>query len=268
MKKKLLFICVFSLTISYSLRTYAQDITLVKDINNNFTATNPNSSPFYLKFMGNNLFFTASTTNIGYELWVYNTITKEVKLVKDLYKGPESGFPTEPTEFKGSLYFTAKYEVAGEPYWAADDALWKTDGTREGTTIVKRFNSGFVRKLIVVGDNLFFTASDGVLGEELWKSDGTTAGTVLVKDIYPGDTSSFPSDFAVLNNEVYFIANDGTNGSSLWRSDGTEAGTYLIKDILLNVIVYGSPNRFIEFNDELYFNASDGNNAPTQGILD
>ena len=46
--------------------------------------------------------------------------------------------------------------------------------------------------MTAVGDTLFFTADDGVNGNELWKSDGTEAGTVLVKDINPGSGSSSP----------------------------------------------------------------------------
>jgi ELWxxDGT repeat protein len=263
MKKKLLFICVFSLTIIYSLRTQAQDITLVKDINNNITANNPNSSPNYLKLMGENLFFSASTTNTGKELWVYNTIRKEVKLVKDLYKGPESGWPSFPTEFKGSLYFSAEYHVEGKPNWNTETALWKTDGTREGTIIIKSFNTSFVRKLFVVGENLFFTASDDINGEELWKSDGTTAGTVLVKDIFPGNRSSSPTRLTKLNEDLYFVASYGNNPDEygFWRSDGTAAGTFMVKQAIAPSTVFGSPNPYIEYNNELYFAAIDGTNG-------
>ena len=41
------------------------------------------------------------------------------------------------------------------------------------------------RELTAVNGTLFFSADDGVHGEELWKSDGTAEGTVLVKDIFP-----------------------------------------------------------------------------------
>src|SRR5262245_12475307 len=42
------------------------------------------------------------------------------------------------------------------------------------------------RNLTALGSTVFFTADDGMDGEELWKSDGTAAGTVLVKDVNPG----------------------------------------------------------------------------------
>lgn len=72
---------------------------------------------------------------------------------------------------------------------------------------------------------LFFTAKDGVHGEELWKTDGTQAGTVMVKDIFPGTSGSYIQQMCNVNGTLFFRANDGVNGTELWKSDGTEAGT-------------------------------------------
>lgn len=68
--------------------------------------------------------------------------------------------------------------------------LWKSDGTRAGTVLVKDIRPGakhsWVGYMTEVGGTLFFTVDDGIHGEELWPSDGTEAGTVLVRDINAG----------------------------------------------------------------------------------
>ncbi len=49
------------------------------------------------------------------------------------------------------------------------------------------------QQLTRVGNRVFFTADDGVHGEELWVTDGTDDGTRLVKDILgPSDLSVMP----------------------------------------------------------------------------
>jgi ELWxxDGT repeat protein len=105
---------------------------------------------------------------------------------------------------------------------------------------------------------LFFTANDGVDGEELWKSDGTAAGTVIVKDIRPGSAGSNPSDFVSVKGELFFTANDGNGGGELWKSDGTTAGTVLVKLINSNYQRYNPYVKYLtNVNGTLYFSADD-----------
>ena len=65
-----------------------------------------------------------------------------------------------------------------------------------------------------MGDELYFTATDGVHGKELWKSDGTTAGTVMVYDIRAGSANSAPSFLTVVGTKIFFEADDGIDGST------------------------------------------------------
>ena len=77
-------------------------------------------------------------------------------------------------------------------------ALLKSDGTAEGTKVLKEFQS--INDLVEVNGELYFIADDGTGadatgGNRLWRSDGTARGTVLVKDLYPGADPNFPQDY-------------------------------------------------------------------------
>ena len=65
--------------------------------------------------------------------------------------------------------------------------LWRTDGTANGTVMVKDIDpaNGNPAWLTDVNGILFFSAGNAA-GNELWKSNGTAASTVMVKDIFPG----------------------------------------------------------------------------------
>lgn len=117
----------------------------------------------------------------------------------------------------------------------APSALWKTDGTPEGTVLIGTTN-GFPRSLTKVGNTLFFTDYDDFHGDELWKSDGTPEGTVLVKDIRPGSEFSAPRYLTDVGGTLFFVVSEAGDPvlpfrrrNELWKSDGTEAGTVLVK---------------------------------------
>lgn len=96
--------------------------------------------------------------------------------------------------------------------------------------------------IVTIGATAYFSANDGVSGQELWKSDGTSEGTVRVKDIFPGDKGSNPRYLTEFQGVLYFAASDRYNSTTfydnedvdveLWRSDGTEAGTYRVKELV------------------------------------
>ena len=123
-------------------------------------------------------------------------------------------------------------------------ALWRTDGTRAGTTLIRDINSIRVFNPIVAGNGvLFFAAAErtGQFGIELWRSDGTFNGTVMVADLNPGPASSQSSSPSMLNagGILYFQASDGVSGFELWKIEAGRSvpGTgllprpQLVKDI-------------------------------------
>ncbi len=112
-------------------------------------------------------------------------------------------------------------------------------------------------EFIQIDSVVFFTADDGVSGEELWKTNGTEAGTVLIKDIRPGLDASAPHSLVNVGGTLYFSANDGTSGYELWKSDGTAAGTVRVKDIRPGIATSG-PGYLTDVLGTLFFQANDG----------
>src|SRR5262249_42567703 len=100
--------------------------------------------------------------------------------------------------------------------------LWKSDGTAEGTVLVRDINPGsagsFPGNLTNVGGMLFFSAFEPTTETELWKSDGTPEGTVLVEDINPGPAvGALPGNLTNVGGILFFAATThGTTGVELW----------------------------------------------------
>jgi len=152
-------------------------------------------------------------------------------------------------------------------------ALWRSDGTPSGTTLVKRINpsaEGFgpfefrqlPRTIVVAGDAAYFVEDDGVHGFELWRTDGTTAGTAMVKDIAPGSAPgvvlSFSPDpgFAAIGDTLYFVALSRDGDWELWRTDGTAAQTTRVARVS-GASFRGRPEWLTAVGDRLFFRLDD-----------
>lgn len=168
-----------------------------------------------------------------------------------------------------------------------DDALyghelWITDGTADGTTIIKDINPGAANGATVegavLGTNFVFRGTEPTGGNELWITDGAEAGTQRLKDIYPGSSGSYPTNFVAIGQRTIFTADDGVHGNELWVTDGTAEGTQLLVDLLPGSDSYelrnfreaGDVVFFSLFDDELGWTLwkSDGTTAGTQMVID
>jgi ELWxxDGT repeat protein len=121
--------------------------------------------------------------------------------------------------------------------------LWRTDGTTDGTVLVKDINvgaaSGIYLEIHCNGNGtVFFLGDDGIHGLELWASDGTETGTRMVKDLTPGPTLD-KRILGALGGYAYYVADSNSDlVNEIWRSDGTEINTTQIALMENNANIY------------------------------
>lgn len=178
-------------------------------------------------------FFANAEDGDGIELYKSNGTPSGTVKVKNINATDSSNDGNEGATLLtlgNAVYFIAEDDLNGS-------ALWKSDGTLEGTTMVKDVRLGTddsgidsyqqYNQLTKVGKQLFFKANDGVHGQEIWKSDGTTEGTVMVADLNQSDYSSF----VAVGNLLYFSAdNEASDPTSLWKTDGTAENTKIVAE--------------------------------------
>lgn len=240
---------------------------MVKDINTGFAnGMVAGFSPNAFVALGTYIYFPATTTAAGRELWRSDGTDAGTTLVRDIFAGPG-----------GSINFFKAAAYNGKVFFAATSAtalgaeLWTTDGTVGGTIMIKDIVAGsgnsYPNNFIEYNNALYFSASATNNGNpDLWKSDGTNAGTVKVRDFVADGVSltigfnSSINQFTVFNGKLYFNSIGGTLGSEIYVSDGTTAGTGLLKDI--NTGPNGSaPSGLIVFDNKLYFSATGQNSS-------
>ncbi|HEU4886842.1 MAG TPA: hypothetical protein VFV49_03075 [Thermoanaerobaculia bacterium] len=155
-----------------------------------------------------------------------------------------------PTSPQIGLFLSAVPGPANTMYFIDNAAggyrLWRTDGTSDGTRIVK-VSDGLPGSPIAAADRLFF-----VVNGTLWVTDGTEANTVALPAT--GSACSDGKDVAVAGNQLFWYTRSEPGKQTLWQSDGTAAGT-------VNRLTYSTTaapcTPVAAFEGRVYFSAFD-----------
>lgn len=180
------------------------------------------------------VYFTADHPEFGLEIWVSDGTTEGTYLLKDI--GPDQAvtYVNNIVVYKDEVYFSSNSRsiLYGS---LTNYTLWKTDGTTEGTVIVKEFeDDNDIRKMQVIGSHLYLTIPGDRPYNALWISDGTEENTrLLIDDLSINSLSFYPGLLESFQDKIVFSLRTENNLSNLWISDGTQAGTHTLieKDI-------------------------------------
>lgn len=197
-----------------------------------------NCSPVNITKFGTKICFSGYHNSYQESLWLYDEETESIYTISS----------------SGSFYFL---KVVGEIlYYIKFEngyELWKTDGTEEGTTLVKNFGYNIgLNGLTAYNGKLYFIRYTENYNGEIWVSDGTEEGTHILKDVNPEGLNDNVTNLFVFNNILYFNASSSENGTELWKSDGTEQGTTLFKDIAIGA-ASSNPGKPIVLDNNFYF---------------
>jgi len=205
-----------------------------------WTRGTAHSLVFWIAVQGSRTWVVADDGRNGQELWVTDGTAKGTRMLTRFARAEafylddvvDPSMLVIPNLTGGRLVFGAHDGPHGLE-------LWSTDGTAQGTRLLKEICPGACHGLgslwLAHRGRLYFSGNDGVHGWEPWVTDGTAAGTRLLRDICPGDCSSATGDTPVaLGDRLLWSASedDGRN-AGLWITDGTEAGTDRVSDVIL-----------------------------------
>jgi ELWxxDGT repeat protein len=194
----------------------------------------------YMEPFGNHLYFSASDSAYGAEVWRTDGTIGGTELFADLNAGSSGSGARVLSAGPTKLYIAAN-DGSG---WS----LWATDGS--APVNVGPMGTPDDYKIDLDGDTAYFTRNT-----EPWVSDGTPGGASAIQ-LADGGVPVEAHDFVRYADHVYFLVQESAGVFALWRTSGATgiaerapgSGTFA-------AIGYTRP---LVYNGKLYFSADDG----------
>jgi len=249
----------------YVFSSQDNSLNLVEDIN-----LGPNSSfdddGGTLTEYNDKLYFFADNGLIGNELYEYNNIDNQIRLIADINIGEKSSSvsrkPPASYVYQNKLYFQADDGSTGYELFVYDSV---TDTVKLAADIYPGSKSSNPRGFTFYNGFMYFSANNGINGDELYMFDSLSNKANLVIDNYTGYFYYIkgPSELTVYNNKLYYRGYARYGGYELFEYDGVSNNARLI-DIFpgswTNADGYffnhSSPSGFKVYKNKLYFSAT------------
>lgn len=192
-----------------------------------YSGENNSSNPSHVTALSDSVFFMASTETTGYAETLWAADGNGVRrLSPQTFRSDEyASNPLDPRcpypvmDNVAYFYSYSNYPAPGE--------LWRSDGTIDGTFLVKEI--GFAPPYAVFDGFILFFNPSTTTTTELWRTDGTAAGTVRVGEPIPSYQYGERRFIAMVNGGLLFTI-DKLDGEQIWWSDGTGAGTAMVAE--------------------------------------
>lgn len=287
-----------SIFLAFAVVSYAQTLTLVKDIRPGTAA----SSAINFAVYNNKMFFSANDGTSGAELWTSDGTAAGTQRVEDFNAGSGSFSPANLKSFAGKLFFSGGVSampsgaelytytesdgiqlfadikpgsassspsllspLSGLLYFKATEPastnprLYATDGTNPPVMVDPAFIVS--NSMIPFNGKLIIYGGYDTSDMEPYIFDGTTF--TLLKNIRGTGSSNVSNLFySTTQNLVYFTARSDESGTEPWVTDGTPVGTRLLKDINQTgadpSLSNSSVSDITEYNGKVFFGANDG----------
>jgi ELWxxDGT repeat protein len=171
------------------------------------------------------LYFVASSTTTGYELFLYNG--SEIELALDIYTGTTSSRPSNLIIYEDKLYFSANSGTEGYE-------LFSYDGNTVST--ISDLDTG-IQSLTVHNNRLYFSASTNGIYSRLYYYDGNNVNL-------HNSNLKYIRKLAATNNKLYALSS---------KNAGVDFVFSEINDSDFNILAEDtSYSNFITYKDKIY----------------